>query len=89
MKLCLTEELWQEGEMFVSYCPELDIASCGDTFISAKKNLKEAIEINIEESKKMGTFEQFLANCGFDINANEELSLKKQLLKFERLELAI
>jgi len=33
MKLNLTEELWKEGNMYVSYCPELDIASCGETVL--------------------------------------------------------
>ena len=46
--------------MYVSYCPELDISSCGKDVQQAKKNLLEAIMINIEETKKMGTFEQFL-----------------------------
>ena len=52
MKIRLTEEIWQEGNMYVSYCPELDIASCGEDSGQAKKNLMEAIIINIEETKK-------------------------------------
>lgn len=55
MKIKLTEELWKEGNMYVSYCPELDIPSCGKTAEQAKKNLKEVIIINSEEAKKMGT----------------------------------
>lgn len=55
MKLKLTEELWKEGNMYVSYCPELDIASCGETVDQAKKNLKEIILINLEEAQKPGT----------------------------------
>ena len=46
--------------MYVSYCPELDISSCGEDVQQAKKNLLEAITINIEETKKMRTFEQFI-----------------------------
>jgi predicted RNase H-like HicB family nuclease len=55
MKLKLTEELWKEGNMYVSYCPELDIASCGETTDQAKKNLGEVILINLEEAQKIGT----------------------------------
>ncbi len=55
MKIRLTEEIWKEGNMYVSYCPELDIASCGEDVEQAKKNLNEAIVINIEETQKMGT----------------------------------
>lgn len=51
-----SEEIAKEENMYVSYCPELDIASCGETIEQAKKNLKEVISINIEESKKMDTF---------------------------------
>lgn len=46
MKIRLTEEIWKEGNMYVSYCPELDIASCGESVEQAKRNLKEAIFIN-------------------------------------------
>jgi len=40
MKFKLTEELWKEGNMYVSCCPELDIASCGETVEQVKKNLR-------------------------------------------------
>lgn len=31
-----------EGNMYVSYCPELDIASCGEDVQQAKTNFYEA-----------------------------------------------
>ena len=55
MNLKLTEELWREGTMYVSFCPELEIASCGETVAQAKKNLIEVILINLEEARKLGT----------------------------------
>ncbi len=36
MKIRLTEEIWKEGNMYVSYCPELDVASCGEDVQQAK-----------------------------------------------------
>ena len=54
IKIKSTEELWKEGNMFESYCPELDITSCGDSIEQAKKNLMEVILINFEEAQKMG-----------------------------------
>jgi predicted RNase H-like HicB family nuclease len=54
MKFRLTEEIWKEGNMYVSYCPELDISSCGEDIQQAKTNLLEAIHINIEETQKDG-----------------------------------
>ena len=56
LKIRITEEIWKEGNMYVSYCPELDIASCCEDVWQAKKNLAEAIIINVEETKKMGAF---------------------------------
>jgi len=64
MKIKLTEELWKEGNMHVSFCPELDIASCGESIEQAKKNLKEVILINLEEAQKMGTFDRLMEEAG-------------------------
>lgn len=38
----------REGDEYVALCPELDIASQGDTIEEAKKNLVEAIELFFE-----------------------------------------
>ena len=38
----------REGDGYVSLCPELDIASQGDTIEEAKDNLIEAIELFFE-----------------------------------------
>lgn len=38
----------REGDGFVSLCPELDIASQGDTVEEAKANLAEAVELFLE-----------------------------------------
>ncbi len=64
MRLRLTEELWKEGNMYVSYCPELDIASCGEYVDQAKKNLKEVILMSLEEAQKLGTLDDLLQEAG-------------------------
>ncbi len=38
----------KEGEGYVALCPELDIASQGDTIAEASANLKEAVELFLE-----------------------------------------
>ncbi len=38
----------REGDGYVSLCPELDIASQGDSVEESKVNLKEAIELFLE-----------------------------------------
>ncbi len=40
----------QEDEGYVSLCPELDIASQGDSIEEAKTNLTEAIELFFEHA---------------------------------------
>ena len=75
--------------MYVSYCPELDIASCGENISEAKANLMEVIIINIEETKKMGTFDEFLKECGIESDANDILSARKELVGFTPIEVAL
>ena len=89
MKLRLTEEIWKEGNMYVSYCPELDISSCGEDVEQAKKNLLEAIIINIEETKRTGTFDQFLEECGLEQTDARILSARKELVGFMPIEVTI
>lgn len=89
MRLRLTEEIWKEGNMYVSYCPEMDIASCGEDVEQAKTNLQEAITITIEETKKMGTLSTFLENCGIEVASEDLLSARKELVGFTPIELAL
>ena len=62
--LVVTEEIWKEGNMYTAYCPELDVVSCGKDIDEARKNLLEVIEIQLEETVKLGTLETFLEDGG-------------------------
>ena len=42
----------KENDEYVSLCPELDIASQGNTVEEAKHNLQEAIELFLEHASK-------------------------------------
>ena len=46
----LTAVLEREGAGFVALCPELDIASQGNTVETATANLKEAVELFFESA---------------------------------------
>ena len=48
----ITVVLERENDGFVSFCPELDIASQGDTVEDAKANLKEAVELFFETASE-------------------------------------
>ena len=43
----------ERGEVgYVALCPELDVASQGDTVAGARSNLREAIELLLETASK-------------------------------------
>lgn len=44
----MTAIIEREGSGYVSFCPELDIASQGDTVQEARENLREALELFFE-----------------------------------------
>lgn len=48
MQKQFTAFIEREGEGYVSLCPELDIASQGDTIAEARENLREALELFFE-----------------------------------------
>lgn len=48
----LTAIIEREGDGYVSLCPELDIASQGDTVEQAKDNLREALELFFETASR-------------------------------------
>ena len=58
----VTAVIWQEDEVYVSKCPELEVASAGDTPQEALENLKEAVELYIENAKILGILDDFTAS---------------------------
>lgn len=59
MKRQLTVIIEREGNGYVSLCPEVDIASQGDTIDEAKKNLCEALELFFETASNEEIKERF------------------------------
>ncbi len=53
-KLNVTAIIWREDDAYVSKCPELEVACAGDTPEEALENLKEAVELYIENAKALG-----------------------------------
>jgi len=48
MKRRLTAIIGKEADTYVAFCPEVDIASQGDSLEEARTNLKEALELFFE-----------------------------------------
>jgi predicted RNase H-like HicB family nuclease len=61
-----TAHVWKEGPTFVSYTPELDVSSCGDSVAEARTRLREAVCLFLEECSRRGTLEAILAESGFE-----------------------
>ncbi|MBI5894316.1 MAG: type II toxin-antitoxin system HicB family antitoxin [Deltaproteobacteria bacterium] len=49
--------VWKEKEGYVSKCPELGVASCGNSISEATENLKEAVELYLENAETLGLLE--------------------------------
>lgn len=47
-----TAVIEREDDMYVALCPELDIASQGESVEKARENLKEAIELFFEAASQ-------------------------------------
>lgn len=50
-KIRLKNIVWKEGKFYVAQCLNIDVSSFGATRVSALKNLKEAVELYLEDSK--------------------------------------
>ncbi len=55
----LTGIIEREGNGYVSLCPELDVASQGDTIDEARRNLVEAVELFFETADASEIHERF------------------------------
>ncbi len=87
MQIKTTIELWQKGKWVIAKIPELDFVTQGRTIDEAKSNLKEVVRIQFEEMRELGTLEDYLAECGFEIRGdnvepiNEMIGFEKQFVQ--------
>lgn len=51
-RLTATAVIEREGDGYVSLCPALDIASQGDTVEESQDNLREAVQLFLEEASQ-------------------------------------
>ena len=55
----VTALIEREGDGYVALCPELDVASQGDTVEEARRNLQEAVELFLETASESEVEERF------------------------------
>jgi predicted RNase H-like HicB family nuclease len=51
--LHLTAVIWAEGKRYVSRCPEIGVASYGQTPVAARRALREAVELWLRNARKL------------------------------------
>lgn len=68
----LPAQIVKEGDVYVSLCPALDVASQGDTIEEAKRNLVEAITAFMISCHERGVLDAVLKQCGFVPNYNHK-----------------
>ena len=75
----LTGYVEPEDHLFVSYCPELDVASCGDSPEEALDNLGDALAVHLEALAEIGELERVLGDKKIKVIAapapNESVSV--------------
>ena len=67
LRLNLSMKLEQEDDVWVALCPELDVASQGETVEEAAEMLDEAVRLFLETCHEMGTLNEILAESGVTI----------------------
>lgn len=88
MKLHLTIQIWRKKDWFLAKCPELDFVSQGRTREEAQKNLLEVIEIQFEEMSRMGTLNEYLDECGYDLTGGVAVP-QSEMIGFEKLDMQV
>ncbi len=70
----------KENNQYSSWCPELDIASCGDTPEEAVKNLSEAVGLYLETLEEEGIQKKVLKERGIRIVGPDESVVPKSFI---------
>lgn len=67
MKQRFTASIWQEDDLFVAQCLEVDVASQGETREEALDNLREALALHFEPPR--ATLTPDLSTIEIDLDA--------------------
>jgi predicted RNase H-like HicB family nuclease len=77
----------REGNQYSSWCPELDIASCGDNPEEAIENLNDALELYITTLKEEGELESVLKERGIKVVQADDIVIPNSFLTQYRIKL--
>jgi predicted RNase H-like HicB family nuclease len=65
MKIELRVDYFQEGDVIVALCPDLQVSSYGDSLEEAESSIKEALELFFEGCEALDTLKEVLEESGF------------------------
>ncbi len=57
----------KEATGYSALCPELGVASQGETIEEAESNLKEACEVHLESANELGILKKLLQEANLDV----------------------
>jgi len=83
MKLKMTIEIWAKSSRYIAKCPELDFVSQGESPEEAKRNLLEVVEIQFDEMNEMGTLDEYLQECGYEVKNGNAIPMS-EMVGFEK-----
>ena len=63
-RIILTVVVKEEDKGYSVVCPELNVASQGETFEESISNIKEALELYIESAEELGILDEVLEQLG-------------------------
>ena len=63
-QIIITVVVKEEDKGYSVICPELNVASQGETFEESIKNIKEAVELYIESAEQLGIMDDVMEQLG-------------------------
>ncbi len=75
--------LFQEGDIWVAYCPALEVSSYGDDKDEAKEAFEEAMQIFLSETDRKGTLERYLLKLGWQLQQKPKPMYNQPQLSLE------
>ena len=73
-RVILTGVAEKDGNQFTAVCPELDVASCGDTVEEALDMLEEALEVYLEAVHNVGELAREFQEMGIKVHPDNSTS---------------
>ena len=73
-RVILTGVAEKDGNQFTALCPELDVASCGDTVEEALDMLEEALQVYLEAVHDVGELAREFKEMGIKVHPDNPKS---------------